>query len=115
MKLILIVAVFAGCAAAQGPTDVPPILQIVRKPGTGFRGTLRPYSGVRAAVDVIGMTSITGLPETWDIELHQTFAEIEDLDHAMASVAVNAADYSGPSSDELLAPARTMVLLYQPG
>lgn len=115
MKLALIVASLAGCAAAQGLTDVPPILQIIRKPGTGGNGTIRPYNGVKAAVDVVGMTAITGLPETWGIELHQTFAEIEDLDRALASFPVNGANYAQPTPEDILAPSRTMILLYQPG
>lgn len=115
MKPILVLAVFAGCAAAQGPTDVPPILQIIRKPGTGASGTIRPYRGAKAAVDVVGMTAITGLPETWGIELHQTFAEIEDLDRALAASAPRGSVYPEQSQDDLLAPARTMILLYQPG
>ena len=115
MKLVLLLAALAGCAAAQGPSDVPPILQIIRKPGTGGNGTLRPYSSVKAVVDVVGMTAITGLPETWGVELHQTFAEIEDLDRALASSPVSGANYPQPTPDDILAPARTMILLYQPG
>jgi hypothetical protein len=115
MKLALFLPVLVGCAAAQGLTDVPPILQIVRKPGTGGNGTLRPYSDAKAAVDVVGMTAITGLPETWGIELHQTFAEIEDLDRALVSAPVNGANYAQPTAEDILAPSRTMILLYQPG
>jgi hypothetical protein len=102
-------------AGAQSLTDVPPILQVIRKPGTGSTGTLRPYSGAKAAVDAIGMAAITGLPETWNIELHQSFAEIEDLDRALASPALRGSDYAGPSQEDLLAPSRTLILLYQPG
>jgi len=115
MKLTLLLAVLAGDAAAQGLSDVPPILQVIRKPGTGGSGTLRPYNGAKAAVDVVGMTAITGLPESWGIELHQTFAGIEDLDRALASTAVDGSPYTAPSQEELLAPTRTMILLYQPG
>ena len=115
MKLILLLTAFVGCVAAQGPTDVPPILQVIRKPGTSGNGTIRPYNGAKAAVDVLGMTAITGLPETWGVELHQTFAEIEDLDRALASTAVNGSMYATPSQEDLLAPTRTMILLYQPG
>ena len=109
MKLTLFLAVLAGCAAAQGPTDVPPILQVIRQPGVRGNGTIRPYNAVKAAVDVVGMTAITGVPETWGVELHQTFAEIEDLDRALASIA------TASSQEELLAPPRTLILLYQPG
>ncbi len=114
MNRILLLALCVGCAAAQGPTDVPPILQVIRKPGTG-NGTIRPYSQAKAAVDAVGMTAITGVPESWTVELHQSFAEIEDLDRAMAPLGANAAPYPPGSADDLLAPSRTMILLYQPG
>jgi hypothetical protein len=110
-----LILLLAGCAQAQGPTDVPPILQVIRKPGTGGNGTIRPYNGAKAAVEVVGMTAITGLPETWGIELHQSFAEIEDLDRAIAATAVRGSTYAEPSQEDLLAPTRTMILLYQPG
>lgn len=100
---------------AQGPTDVPPILQLIRKPGTGGNGTIRPYYQAKAAVEAVGMTAITGVPESWTIELHQTFAEIEDLDRAIASTGMGVWAVAAPSSDDILAPARTMILLYQPG
>ncbi len=115
MKIVLLLAVFSTCAVAQGPTDVPPILQVIRKPGAGGSGTIRPYNGVKAAVDVVGITAITGVPETWNVELHQSFQEIEDLDRAIASTALSGAPAAQPSGDDLLAPARTMILLYQPG
>ena len=114
--MILFVAALAVCAAAQGPTDVPPLLQVIRKPGTTGTGTIRPYNGAKAAVDVVGMTAITGVPETWGVELHQSFAAIEDLDRALAGVAVSGStEAAQPSQDDLLAPARTLILLYQAG
>jgi len=115
MKLTLLLAVLTASAAAQSLTDVPPILQVIRKPGTGGAGTLRPYNGAKAAVEAIGMSAITGLPETWNIELHQTFAEIEDLDRAIASPALRGSDYAEPTQEDLLAPSRALILLYQPG
>jgi hypothetical protein len=115
MKLLLLLAALTASSGAQSLTDVPPILQVIRKPGTGGVGTLRPYNGAKAAVDAIGMAAITGLPETWNVELHQSFAEIEDLDRAMASPALRGSDYAAPSQEDLLAPARTLILLYQPG
>ena len=61
---------------------------------------IRPYADVRAAVDALGMVSITGGPEAWQIELHQAFASIEDLDKAMGPV--------GSSH-------RTWIAFYRPG
>jgi hypothetical protein len=53
------------------------------------------------------MASITGLPEAWQIELHQTFASIEDLDKAVGTV--------GPAPDDPLFPATTLIAFYRPG
>ena len=72
--------------AAQGLTEVPPIIQLVRKPGTG--GTsLKPYANVGAAVNVIGLTSVTGLPETWLVEAHYSFASVEELDQKISALS----------------------------
>src|SRR5215469_16922301 len=81
MRSLAIAVLLASAAAAQGPSDPPPLLQIIRIPG-GNRSE-RPYQGAKAAVNVIGAASITGLPETWLIEAHPNFASIEDLDLAL--------------------------------
>ncbi|MBZ5625300.1 MAG: hypothetical protein LAQ69_42355 [Acidobacteriia bacterium] len=110
-----ILAALPVAALAQGPTDPPPIIQLTRKPGIGGKA-LRPYSDAKAAVDVVGLTAVTGLPETWLVELHQTFASIEDLDRGLTSVTPlrPAIDSSGPLQDDVLAPSRTMIATYQP-
>jgi hypothetical protein len=110
-------------AAAQGPTDPPPLIQLVRKPGTGAM-KIRRYAAARAAVDVIGLNAVTGLPESWLLESHQSFASIEDLDRSLSAVAAPVRASSDPSDplqdhvqddvqvgvqDDVLAPARTMV------
>ncbi len=48
---------------------------------------MRPYADAKAVVDVLGMVSITGEPEAWQIESHQSFASIEDLDKAVGAAA----------------------------
>ena len=67
MKLLFFPALIAASAAAQGLTEPPPILQLVRKPGT-VGASVKPYASSGAAVQVIGMRSVTGLPETWMME-----------------------------------------------
>jgi hypothetical protein len=111
MKLVLLAVTLAGCAGAQGPGDVPPILQVIRKPG-GVAGAGRPYAAAKANIDVVGMSSMTGQPETWLVELHSLFASIEDLDRAMTALGATGAAQTG---DNLLAPERTVIALYQPG
>ena len=116
MRSLVIAVRLASAAAAQGPSDPPPLLQIIRTPG-GSRGD-RPYQGARAAVNVIGIASITGLPETWLIEAHPNFASIEDLDLALqAHAPAKPANQFGEAQlgDDLLGASRTLVAAYIPG
>jgi hypothetical protein len=114
MSRVLLLSLTAICAFAQGPTDPPPIVELVRKPGMGL-GPIRPYGDARAAIDVVGMTSVTGLPETWLLESHYSYASVEETDRALD----NAGAFHGPSQgsagqDDVFAPAHTMLLRYQP-
>ena len=116
MRTILLrVCPLAAPVLAQSlATDPPPILQIMRKPGTaGACPALRECARRR---DVMGMRSITGLPETWIVEAHYSFASVEDLDQRLAALAPirESNDPSDALSDDVLAPARTMIGLYRP-
>jgi len=116
MRVFLFLGMLSGVAAAQNlTTDPPPILQIVRKPGTAG-ASMRPYADARAAVNVIGMRSITGLPETWLVEAHYSFSSVEDMDQRLNAVAPVRAgtDSSETLQDDVIAPARTMIALYRP-
>ena len=106
MKTILLAGILALSAAAQAPTEPPPILQLIRRPGTVV-APIRPYADARAAVEVLGMVSITGPPEAWQIESHQSFASIEDLDKAVGPVA--------PAQADPLALSSTLIAFYRPG
>jgi hypothetical protein len=68
-------------AFSQGTTP-PPIVRIVSAPGVSI-GPLRNYAGPGAAVDVLGLVATTGTPQTWTVEMHPTFASIENLDQAL--------------------------------
>src|ERR1019366_6427728 len=116
MKTILFGGILAFSAAAQAPTEPPPILQLIRRPGSVI-APIRPYADARAAVDVLGMVSITGLPEAWQIESHQSFASIEDLDKAVGPIAPAGtfAGSSDPSQEDPLALSRTLIAFYRPG
>jgi hypothetical protein len=74
----------------------------------------RPYAKAGAAVNVIGMAAVTGLPETWLVEAHWSFASIEGLDQGLNSVSVRPSAASDPVQDDLSAPPRTMIALYRP-
>jgi len=114
MSRVLLFSLTALCAWAQGPTDPPPIVELVRKPGIGT-GPIRPYGDAHAAVDVVGMTAVTGLPETWLLESHYSFASVEATDRALDSAGAFGAPSQGSNGqDKVLAPAHTMLLRYQP-
>src|SRR5262249_27340298 len=80
VQAIVAAALFAA-PAGQVFTEPPPIIQLVRVPGGG--GQPKPYGGL--ALEVIGMSTITGLPESWFLEAHPSFASIEDLDQRVKS------------------------------
>jgi hypothetical protein len=115
MRSLATAVLLASAAAAQGPSDPPPLLQIVRIPGGSMAE--RPYQNAKTAVDVIGIASITGLPETWLLEAHPNFASIEDLDLALHSHApAKPANQFGEAQpgDELPGAPRTLVAAYLP-
>jgi hypothetical protein len=120
MRTILFAGIFAALLAegawCQGPTEPPPIIQLTRRPGIGGK-PVRPYADAKAAVDVVGMTAVTGLPETWLLETHQSFASIEDLDKGLSAVTPLSPtiDSAAPFQDDVLAPSRTMIATYRPG
>jgi hypothetical protein len=66
-------------------------------------------------VNVIGLAAVTGLPETWLVEAHYSFASIEDLDQRMAATAPQRVvrEPLDPMPDDVLAPARTMLAQYR--
>jgi hypothetical protein len=114
MRTILLALTLAATAAAQGPSDPPPFLQITRVPNGSKSG--RNYAGARAGIDVIGLSSVTGVPETWFLEPHLTFASIEALDRALQSAATpSPANQFGEEQDELLGSPRTLIAAYVPG
>jgi hypothetical protein len=108
MKLLILAGLLAGSAAAQ-LTDVPPVIQVVRRPGIASLSS-KPYADAKAAVEVVGLTSATGLPETWMIESHPTFVSIEELDKAMAPGRRN----SGNSQVDILSAPHTLIATYRP-
>jgi len=83
MKTILLAAMLACAAAAQPAVEPPPIIQVVRKLGTRIPPG-RQYSSAGAAVNVLGMSAITGDEETWLVECHDSFDSIETLERLQA-------------------------------
>lgn len=116
MKLLLSLLLLSCLAFSQGAAVPPPLIQITSKPGTAA-GPTRPYASGRAAVEVVGLAAATGLPQTWMIEMHPTFASIEDLDKALGAVTPGPqpSDSFGQPQDDLAAPPRTVIAVHQPG
>jgi len=115
MRKILFALAVLPAAYSQAPTDPPPIVQVTCQPGYSA-GPVRAYVSAKAAVDVVGMSSATGTPQTWTVELHNNFASIEDLDKALSvqPAMPPAHDAYGQPLDDLLAPPRTMIAIYEP-
>ena len=110
MKTAALAVLCCCVAAAQTP---PQLLRIVRMPGSEIPTSPEHYSSVRAQVDVLGVRAATGLPETWTIEMHQSFASIEDLDAALGGNAPGPVTLG--CADEVLGPASVMIAYYRAG
>ena len=116
MRILLLTGLFAVCAAAQIPSEPPALIQLIRQPGLEA-GLPRPYSDIGAHLTVLAMTAITGVPESWLLETHDSFASIENLDQALAPAIRNqldAMDNQSRFEKEVVAPPRTMIALYRP-
>src|SRR5260370_19188486 len=108
MRTIAISAILVFQAAAQTRTDTLRLLQLIRRPGVDG-SSIRRFVDTRAAVTVLGMTSVTGPSETWLMAAHDAFASNEDVDKAARSEPVDQfpADIFGVS--------RNLIALYRPG
>ena len=115
MRIFAVTALFAAACAAQSLTEPPPLVRLVRKPGSA--GTpIQRYASARAAINVIGLAAVTGLPETWLVEEHYSFASVEDIDQRLSSVSPPRIqnDAGDPMQDDVIAPSRTMLATFRP-
>jgi hypothetical protein len=115
VKILLIAGLFAFESVAQTITEPPVIVQLIRRAGIDTTSN-RAYEG-RAAVNVFGMTSITGPAETWHIEAHNSFGSIEEINQSVHSITLDRepADRFDRLSGALLAQSRTLIAIYRPG
>lgn len=86
-------------AFAQAPTDPPVYLRFLRTLGRPDLPLFQSYATSGSDVTVLGATSISGVRESWLIELHDSYGAIEDLDQKL-----------NPDTDALI-----QVGLYLPG
>ena len=91
------------------------MVQLIRQAGFHF-DSISAYAQARAAVNVFGMTSVTGPPETWLIEAHDSFGSIEAVHEAVHSALpdTGVGDPSNFLSGEALAQSRTLIGVYRP-
>jgi hypothetical protein len=80
MKIILLAALAVCSAVAQGLTEPPPLVRLHRHAGAA---SVHPYADAGITVNVVGMAAMTGPPETWLIEAHDSFSSIQDVDEAV--------------------------------
>jgi hypothetical protein len=109
MKAAALAILSCLVAAAQVP---PPLLRIIRSPGPQVLIPPERYSAARAQVEVLGLRAATGLPETWNIEMHSNFASLEDLGTALGDLP---APPTNGCADDVLGAPRTMIAYYQGG
>ncbi len=113
MRTILLAGLTVCAAAAQSLSEPPPLLRVHRHLGTA---SVRAYSDAGVPVNVVGMAAITGPPETWLIEVHDSFAGIEDVDKSLRQVGpFGAMDTPDQLSGDILGGAQSLIAVYRPG
>jgi hypothetical protein len=113
MKILLLAGLTVCAAVAQGLTEPPLLMRVHRR--LGF-ASIRPYADSRVSLDVVGMAAITGRPESWLIEGHDSFAGIEDMDKSIRPLApFGAMDSREELSGDVLAGSRSLIAVYRPG
>lgn len=113
MKTSLLATLAVCAAVAQSLTEPPLLLRLHRHLGAA---SARPYADARITVNVVGMAAVTGPPETWLIEVHDSFASIEDVDQSVRPLGAFGAwdDPDQPPAD-ILAGSRSLIAVYRPG
>jgi hypothetical protein len=105
MRPAILAGLFACCAFAQ-----PDVIRVVRQ------GSIQPYLTAKADVDVVGASAVSGYPETWLFELHNSFASLEDLDGALNAARFPSipAPHGPIAADEVLPPSPVWIARFRP-
>ncbi len=71
---LLITATIGLCGQSYG--DSFALIRLMRRPSAGaaIPGIVSAHRNARVPVDVIGLRSITGLPQLWLVEAHGSFS-----------------------------------------
>ena len=114
MREIRLLAIILGvCTVAQ--SDPPALIRVIRNISPNA-AAIQPYVNAKAASQVLGMRSVSGLQETWLIEEHDSFASIEEIDRALNSVQPYRQEVETfPGFDDVLTATRMLIGLYRPG
>ena len=103
---MLLAALLSSCTLAQA--DPPTLIRILR----GGPGSVEPYIQAKTQVNVVGAMSISGMPDSWLTELHDSFGSVEDVEKAIAPSTP--LDTSPVYSDDVLPASRIWIALYRP-
>jgi hypothetical protein len=101
-RTILLFSLAVPCALAQPPN----LIRLLRQ------GEIQPYIRGQSPVSVLGMTAITGAPENWLIEMHDSFASLDSVDKMLGGVSLQTNDPA--AFPDLLAQSRNLVASYRP-
>ena len=86
------------------------MIRILRYPARAARTDLiRPYAEGGTAVQVLGLTAISGPPEKWLIEGHDSFASLQAVDSALSSAT------RGDAPADYLPFSASAIAAYRPG
>ena len=102
MRPILFALLSVSCAWAQPPN----VIRLVRQ------GTVPKVAG-QAPVTVIAMSIIAGPAENWLIEMHDSFASLENVDR-LHSAAIPADGRDSTAFPDLLSQSRMLIASYRP-
>jgi hypothetical protein len=103
MRPALLALLSVSCALAQPPN----LIRLVRQ------GTIQPYVAIQALVNVLSTSVIAGPSENWLIEMHDSFASLENVDRALRRSSPLQTKDAAPFPD-LLARSQTLVASYLP-
>jgi hypothetical protein len=107
MKATFLAGLLVCCASAYA--DPPELIRVLRGAGKSLA-----YANAKTTVRVLGMASVSGLPEPWLIESHDSFESIESVDKAIANLTVGR-DPTNYPADEILSSSRSVIGLYRAG
>src|SRR5215471_16178551 len=108
MKKLLISGLFAIPLIAQSITEPPVMMHLIRRPGIDVAAA-PPYAAAGVAVNVFGMTSITGPAETWFLETHDSFGSVEDVNEKIRPLGVDPlTDHLPIVSNDALSDSRSV-------